>query len=62
MEDRLPFYKYAETGEIFGGVIQPFEPKLFAIKDTMLVDEIKCTDALMNINAERIPAPFSKAE
>jgi len=57
MDDVLPLYKYAELGEILGGVLEPFEPEFKAAADAKMVDELKCTDALMNMMSERIPAP-----
>ncbi|MBQ1390947.1 MAG: FAD-dependent oxidoreductase [Firmicutes bacterium] len=57
MEDLLPLYKYAEVGEILGGVLKPVETKFFPYKKAKLVDELPCTDTLMNINSDRIPLP-----
>ena len=54
--------KYAEVGEVFGGVLEPIEVKLVAAKDDKLVDVLECTDALMNLNESRIPKPFSVVE
>ena len=55
MNDTVPMYKYAETEEVLGGVMVPFEPKFAAAEDAPLVDELACTDALMNIMDERLP-------
>ncbi len=60
MDDTLPLYKYAEIDEILGGVLVPEEPKLVAVADAKLVDELPCTDALMNMMADRLP-PVVKA-
>ena len=62
MDDEIALYKYAEVGEIFGGVLEPIELKLVAAKDDKLVDVLECTDALMNLNESRIPKPFSVVE
>ena len=59
MEDRLPVYKYTDVGEILGGALAPIEGKLVKVKEAKLVDELVCTDTLMNTNAERIPLPGS---
>ncbi|MCR5481278.1 MAG: molybdopterin-dependent oxidoreductase, partial [Clostridia bacterium] len=55
MDDTLPRYKYAEVGEIFGGVLTPAEPKFVAVDDAKLVDTLKCTDNLMNTIVARLP-------
>ena len=60
MDDVLPLYKYAEVGSVLGGVLSPAEVHFFKVSGDKLVDELKCTDALMNLNSERIPKPFSK--
>ncbi len=62
MDDEVALYKYAEVGEVFGGVLEPIEVKLVAAKDDKLVDVLECTDALMNLNVSRIPKPFSVVE
>ena len=62
MDDEVALYKYAEVGEVFGGVLEPIEVKLVAAKDDKLVDVLECTDALMNLNESRIPKPFSVVE
>ena len=59
MNDTVPMYKYAEEGEILGGVLIPFEPAFAEAKDGKLVDVKACTDALMNIMDERIPEAVS---
>lgn len=55
MDDTLPLYKYAEIGEVLGGVLTPVEPKFAVAKDAKMVDELPCTDALMNMMSERLP-------
>lgn len=62
MDDVLPLYKYAEIGEVLGEVLTPARVKLVPVKEGKLVDELPCTDALMNMTAERIPAPFTEVE
>ncbi len=59
MDDVLPLYKYAEVGEILGGVLTPAAPKFVPAKDGKMVDELPCTDSLMNAMTERIPAVVS---
>lgn len=55
MDDMVPAYKYAEIGEILGGVLVPVDPKLVAVKDGAFADPLACTDSLMNVIAERLP-------
>ena len=55
MNDTVPMYKYAEEGEILGGVFKPYEPKFVVPAEAALIDELPCTDALMNMTADRIP-------
>lgn len=58
MDDTVPAYKYAEVGEVLGGVLIPAEgAKLVAVEDGRFADKIKCTDSLMNVISERIPKP-----
>ncbi|MEG0924178.1 MAG: FAD-dependent oxidoreductase [Anaerovoracaceae bacterium] len=57
MDDVLPLYKYAEIGEILGGVLVPVDPKFMTAGDCKFVDELPCTDALMNMITERLPKP-----
>ena len=59
MDDVLPLYKYAELDEILGGVLKPADPKFVACADAKLVDELPCTDALMNMMADRLPEAVS---
>ena len=57
MDDALPLYKYAEVGEILGGVLAPAGIKLAPAKKAKLADELPCSDAVMNLNMDRIPKP-----
>ena len=57
MNDEIPMYKDAEEGEVLGGVMKPYEPKFVEAKTVKLVDELKCTDALMTDIMSRIPKP-----
>ncbi len=57
MEDVLPLYKYAEIGEILGGVLTPAEVKLVPAKDAKFVDVLPWTDALMDVTTSRLPKP-----
>ncbi|MDD4376858.1 MAG: NAD(P)-binding protein [Eubacteriales bacterium] len=57
MDDVLPLYKYSEVGQILGGVIPPVNPKLVPVGDCKLIDELSCTDSLMNLIARRLPKP-----
>ncbi|NLD18775.1 MAG: FAD-dependent oxidoreductase [Clostridiales bacterium] len=56
MDDCVPRYKYAEVGEILGGVLIPTEDaKLVPVTDNVFADPLKSTDSLMNVIAERLP-------
>lgn len=57
MDDMLLAYRYAEIGEILGGVLPCEEPKLIAVEKAAFVDELKCTDNLMNVIDARLPKP-----
>lgn len=60
MDDTVPAYKYAEVGEILGGVLIPTEDAaLIPVADAAFADPLKCTDSLMNVIAERLPEPAS---
>ena len=54
MDQVLPLYKYAEIGEVLGGVLKPVHKKLVPVNKTKLVDELPCTDNLMNVMTERM--------
>lgn len=56
MNDTVPAYKYAEIGEVLGGVLEPIENAvLVAVDDGRFADPVKCTDSLMNVIVERLP-------
>lgn len=56
MDDTVPRYKYAEVGEVLGGVLAPTaDAKLVAAGEGVFADPVKCTDSLMNVIAERLP-------
>lgn len=56
MNDLLPRYKYAEAGEILGGVLAPTEYAAFVtVENSKFVDPLPCTDSLMNVIGERLP-------
>lgn len=56
MNDLLPRYKYAEAGEILGGVLAPTEYAAFVtVENSKFVDPLLCTDSLMNVIGERLP-------
>lgn len=57
MDDQLPRYKYAEIGEILGGVLAPENPKFAVVGDAKLVEKHACTDNLMNMIQSRLPKP-----
>jgi formate dehydrogenase major subunit len=57
MEDRLPSYKYAEIGEVFGGVLTPVAKKLVPVEDGKFADIMASTDNLLNMIAARLPDP-----
>ncbi|MBR4020193.1 MAG: hypothetical protein IKI99_02670, partial [Firmicutes bacterium] len=62
MYDMLPLYKYAEIDEILGGVLVPEDMKFVVVEDAKLVDELPCTDALMNMMADRLPQVVKATE
>ena len=55
MDDNVPAYKYAEIGEVLGGVLTPAGAKLVAAGEGRFADPVKCTDSLMNVITERLP-------
>jgi formate dehydrogenase major subunit len=55
MTDILPIYRYSEIDEIYGGVLKPASPKLIAVGEAKLIDELECTDNLMNSIVARLP-------
>lgn len=56
MDDRLDHYKYAEIHEVYGGVLAPANPVIQAVTNGKFVDPQPCTDNLMNVILERLPA------
>ena len=58
MCDTVDAYKYAQVGEVLGGVLAPAEDAALAVVgDGPVVDELPCTDSLMQIIAQRLPKP-----
>jgi formate dehydrogenase major subunit len=57
MDDQLYKYKYAEIGEIFGGVLAPEKPVLQVVDKAEFVKPLACTDNLMNVISQRLPKP-----
>lgn len=55
MDDTMPLYKYAEIGEILGGVLLPLDERFVVVSDSVMVDALPCTDYLTNMMTERIP-------
>ena len=56
MDDMVPTYKYAEVGEVLGGVLMPTEDaRLVVPEGNVFGDRLECTDSLMNVIAERLP-------
>jgi formate dehydrogenase major subunit len=57
MDDQLYKYKYAEIGEVFGGVLSPDKPVLKVVGDAEFVSPLDSTDHLMNMISQRLPKP-----
>ncbi len=58
MSDTVEAYKYAELGEVLGGVLAPASgAALVAVADGPAFDELPCTDSLMQVIAMRLPKP-----
>lgn len=56
MDDLFPRYKYAEAGEVLGGVLEPTEDaQLIPVGDGAFADPLPCADSLMNVITERLP-------
>ena len=55
MDDLVPTYKYASVGEVLGGVLMPVDAKLVPVEGNVFLDQLACTDSLMNVIAERLP-------
>lgn len=60
MSDVVDAYKYAMVGEILGGVLAPTEDaKLAVVGDGPLVDQLPCTDSLMQVISDLLPKPVN---
>lgn len=57
MDDQIYKYKYAEIGEVFGGVLKPEQPAFQVVGDVPFVSPLACTDNLMNVISKRLPKP-----
>ncbi|MEG0392585.1 MAG: FAD-dependent oxidoreductase, partial [Anaerovoracaceae bacterium] len=62
MDDLIPAYKYAEIGEVLGGVLAPVDPEFKVVGSGMFADPKKSTDNLLNIMDERLPRPVKMTE
>ncbi|MGI6204320.1 MAG: FAD-dependent oxidoreductase [Anaerovoracaceae bacterium] len=62
MNRTLPLYRDAEMDEVLGGVLVPGDVKFKAAEEAKLIDELACTDALMNRVAASIPTPAKFTE
>ena len=60
MSDTVESYKYAELGEVLGGVLTPAAgAALIAVEDGPVVEELPCTDSLMQVISMRLPKPVN---
>ena len=58
MADMVIPYRYAQIGEVLGGVLAPAETaKLVVVGDGPAFDELPCTDSLMQMITDRLPKP-----
>ena len=58
MADEVPGYRLAVIGEVLGGALKPTEnAELVVVGDGAMVDELPCTDSLMQMIADRLPKP-----
>lgn len=58
MSDTVDAYKYAQLNEVLGGVLKPADgAALVAVADGPVVEELPCTDSLMQIIMQRLPKP-----
>ena len=56
--DGTDAYKYAQLNEVLGGVLKPADgAALVAVADGPVVEELPCTDSLMQIIMQRLPKP-----
>lgn len=62
MNDTEPLYKYAEVGEILDDILKPEFAAFVVAGDDKFVDPLACTDNLMNVIADRLPAPVKMTE
>ena len=54
MDQVLPLYKYAEIGEVLGGVLKPVKMELVPAEKAKMIDELPCTDNLMKLMVKRM--------
>lgn len=57
MDDLVPRYKYAEVGEVLGGVLEPVDPKFVLVENGAFAAPLASTDNLMNMINARLPKP-----
>ena len=58
MSDTVDAYKYAQLNDVLGGVLKPADgAALVAVADGPVVEELPCTDSLMQIIMQRLPKP-----
>lgn len=58
MSDTVDAYKYAQLDEVLGGVLKPADgAALVAVADGPVVEELPCTDSLMQLIMQRLPEP-----
>ena len=58
MSDTVDAYKYAQLGEVLGGVLAPTaDAKLVVVGDGPAFDVMPTTDSLMQVIEERLPQP-----
>ena len=57
MSDAVLAYRYAQIGEVTGGVLAPVEPQLLPVGDINVCDVLPTTDSLMQVINARLPEP-----
>ncbi len=59
MSDAVDAYKYAQLNEVLGGVLEACKDgaALVAVADGPVVEELPCTDSLMQIITQRLFKP-----
>lgn len=63
MSDVVDAYKYAMIGEVLGGVLAPTaDAKLVVVGDGPLVDQLPCTDSLMQVISDLLPKPANPTD